>query len=504
MSMIHRLAIAAILLLAPFSLAQLSAGDVVLVVNKNQPAGRLLAEHYAAVRGLDADRIIELDCPDRFSIDFPTYQEKILAPLRVELAVKQLESTAKCVVLFYGMPYRIDGQGPSDADKQEISQINFFLVQARQGLKSAVEELEAVAKSVDSGFKPSSDSSTGGMAARIRSATRAIEQVGAKLSAADRRRFEDAKRTLQSPATIREWPVPLPDGADPAVLNELAARRDDPAARDRLRRIIHAKGSRLALVQLLESQKLELSSDQTEASVDSELACMWWPADYSRRMWQDNPFARGDSSKSIMMIARLDAPSPEIVMRMIDDSIHAERNGLAGKIVFDARGLGRDPRQQVDGFGAFDRTIRAAATRVKSLGFDVVLDDNDALLPAGSVKDAAVYYGWYSLRNYTPSCSFSRGAIAIHVASLELNWMRSDIDKGWCRALLLDGAAATIGAVGEPYLGAFPRADVFVPRLLAGETLGDAYWQSVPMVSWKMSLLGDPLYRPFARGEKRN
>jgi hypothetical protein len=64
---------------------------------------------------------------------------------------------------------------------------------------------------------------------------------------------------------------------------------------------------------------------------------------------------------------------------------------------------------------------------------------------------------------------------------------------------MIDGADATIGAVGEPYLQAFPRADTFFPILMTGRrTLAEAYWMTVPMTSWKLILIGDPLYKPWA------
>lgn len=57
---------------------------------------------------------------------------------------------------------------------------------------------------------------------------------------------------------------------------------------------------------------------------------------------------------------------------------------------------------------------------------------------------------------------------------------------------------ATIGPVYEPYLGSFPRPDEFFGMLLAGElTLVECFARSNPFNSWMMTLIGDPLYRPF-------
>lgn len=56
----------------------------------------------------------------------------------------------------------------------------------------------------------------------------------------------------------------------------------------------------------------------------------------------------------------------------------------------------------------------------------------------------------------------------------------------------------TIGPVSEPFLEAFPHTEVFFPRLFAGHSVAEAYWASLPNVSWMMVLIGDPLYAPFA------
>jgi hypothetical protein len=63
---------------------------------------------------------------------------------------------------------------------------------------------------------------------------------------------------------------------------------------------------------------------------------------------------------------------------------------------------------------------------------------------------------------------------------------------------LTDGVAATIGAVNEPFLHAFPPPDEFFPLLMTGKlTLAEVYWKTNPLVSWRMAAIGDPLYNPF-------
>jgi hypothetical protein len=64
--------------------------------------------------------------------------------------------------------------------------------------------------------------------------------------------------------------------------------------------------------------------------------------------------------------------------------------------------------------------------------------------------------------------------------------------------MLEKGVAATIGPVGEPYVQAFPPPEIFFGLLIDGHlTLAECYALSNPFLSWKMVLIGDPLYRPF-------
>jgi len=128
----------------------------------------------------------------------------------------------------------------------------------------------------------------------------------------------------------------------------------------------------------------------------------------------------------------------------------------------------------------------------------VLFDEKPEILPASSVKNVALYCGWYSLRNYVPSMKFVPGAVGFHVASLEMCSLRNPNEKGWCRGLLNDSIAATLGPVAEPYLHSFPRADEFFPLLLTGKlTLAEVYWKTQLLTSWMTNLIGDPLYTPY-------
>jgi hypothetical protein len=64
--------------------------------------------------------------------------------------------------------------------------------------------------------------------------------------------------------------------------------------------------------------------------------------------------------------------------------------------------------------------------------------------------------------------------------------------------LVTRGAAATTGNVYEPYLDLTPHLDVLNERLLQGFTFAESVYMSLKVLSWMTTVVGDPLYRPFA------
>jgi uncharacterized protein (TIGR03790 family) len=196
------------------------------------------------------------------------------------------------------------------------------------------------------------------------------------------------------------------------------------------------------------------------------------------------------------MVMRIDGPNEAVARRIIADSILAETEGLTGVIALDARG-----NHSGDAYGQYDQFIRDLGELLKrKTKLDVRLDDNPGLFAPDAVKDVAVYCGWYSLRNYVKGPEFHRGAVAYHIASLEMVSLRNPGEKGWVANLLRDGAASSLGPVDEPYLHAFPKPNEFVPLLLTGKlTLAEVYWKTTPLSSWMTACVGDPLYRPYMK-----
>jgi uncharacterized protein (TIGR03790 family) len=238
-----------------------------------------------------------------------------------------------------------------------------------------------------------------------------------------------------------------------------------------------------------------------EASVDSEIAIL---GVYTPQMSgaMNNPYFRMNQRIAdtpippLLLVCRLDGPTPEMVRRMIDDSIATEKSGLRGIAYIDARGT------KEKGFAEGDKWIFGAAEVARRKGMPTVLDSGEGLFPVGyPMTHAAVYFGWYSEAAtgpfIRPDFKFERGAIAAHIHSFSATTVR-DPQKAWCAPLIAAGAAATIGNVYEPYLGLTTSFDVFLARLQGGFTFGESCYMAQAFLSWMPTFIGDPLYRPFA------
>ena len=245
---------------------------------------------------------------------------------------------------------------------------------------------------------------------------------------------------------------------------------------------------------------------RNEAAVDSELA--WLP------MVDMNPPLTGpmpnwtygttntawlNPTNGILLVARLDGPTPEIARGLVDKALQAERDGLWGRGYFDARGLAK-----TDSYYLGDEWILGAAQISRALGFETVVDDTPDLFPADfPMSQIAIYCGWYAGDVCgpfaQPKVEFMPGAFAYHLHSSSAATLRS-ATADWCGPLLAKGATCTMGCVYEPYLSLTPNVAVFLERFTIGQfTFGEAAWAAQPALSWQTTVVGDPLYRPFGR-----
>lgn len=238
------------------------------------------------------------------------------------------------------------------------------------------------------------------------------------------------------------------------------------------------------------------------AAVDSELSLLLADA-YPLAGRVANPAYRhlrlaelGESAQKLLIATRLDAADDATVRRMIDDAVAVERTGLEGRAYFDLRAA------REDGYALGDYWMEESAERLAREGVECVVDRHDGIFGPAYPMEAPVYYlGWYTeevvgpfLR---PDFRFARGAIAYHLHSASARSLR-DPKRYWAAPLLAAGACATLGAVDEPLLGLTPDLLVLTDRLCRGLTFGESALLSLPGLSWQITVIGDPLYRPWA------
>ncbi len=258
------------------------------------------------------------------------------------------------------------------------------------------------------------------------------------------------------------------------------------------------KKIRTLTVAKLKSDIELINGKETDAAVDSELA-MVLLGDYELYRWQPNRMKdKLQSDLKSLMVSRLDGPGPDIAMRLIDKAVAAERNGLKGKAYVDSRGIPDDHKPY--SFGFYDQSLRDMAEMIRAKNkMPVVEERTEALFGQGQCPSTAIYCGWYSLKKYIDSFEFTDGAIGYHIASWEAIDLRDANSSQWCPSMLKKGITATLGAVAEPYLSAFPQPKEFFAELFDGYCLAEAYCRTNPYNSWQMMLIGDPLYTPFKK-----
>ncbi|MHC1762840.1 MAG: TIGR03790 family protein [Verrucomicrobiia bacterium] len=251
--------------------------------------------------------------------------------------------------------------------------------------------------------------------------------------------------------------------------------------------------------------KIRTELRRNEASVDSELAALpvLSPKPMITGVIVNRAFCATNAAllsptNGLLLVGRLDGPTPEIARGLVDKAIQAEVDGLWGRAYFDSRGLTNTT------YKIGDDWIRGGADVARRLGFETILDQEGATFSAGfPLSHVALYAGWYdgavSGPFTRPNVEFMPGAFAYHLHSFSANTIRS-ATAHWVGPLLAKGATATLGCVNEPYLEGTPDILTFLVRFLYfGFSFGEAAYAAQNSLSWQTTVVGDPLYRPFGR-----
>lgn len=517
----------AYLTLAASPVRALTPQDLIVVYNRNLVESKAVAAYYCQKRRVPWDHLLGVAVPHDEQLSRQEYEQNLLPPVRQ--AVKKLQSQGRtpALLLVYGIPLRVLGPPESDADK-EFRALAAARLKEYQGLVGEMlRELDALTAAPAELSPAPAGPLTYPTATLLRKAEASINRAF-KFLAAQSPSGAPAESRVKAlslllrlvGATLEVKIPPEKGGAGPPQLRELFWGRDilqrelearllrgvrpqealETAATIRLARGV------LGELKFWEEMNQIYQQPQRTAAVDSELTLALAPS-YRLAGWLPNPFNdRFDSlpgidriRKKTLMVGRLDGPTPEIARRLVDDALAVEAKGLQGVFYIDARGLQGDDKP--GSYPWYDHHLLHLYELVKeNSGLKVVLDKQPSVFPPGSGPDAALYCGWYSLRHYVPAFKWVKGAVGYHVASAEATTLRQKGSNVWCKRLLEEGVAATLGPVAEPYLASFPLPDDFFPLLLRGQkTLMEVYFRTLPQVSWMQLLIGDPLYTPFKK-----
>ena len=233
-----------------------------------------------------------------------------------------------------------------------------------------------------------------------------------------------------------------------------------------------------------------------QGAVDAELAMLARP-NYPINAYTPNPLHRDERATAlelgkVVKVSRLDGPTADDAIAMVDHGLEAERQGIAGRAYVDVGGVHPDG----------DRWLGAAVEQLEGLGFDLQVDRDRKTIPPSARFDAPVlYFGWYATKVNgpfaLPGFEFPPGAVALHIHSYSAATVRAS-HENWSGPLIARGVTATFGNVFEPYLQLTHRPDLLLKALARGDTFGDAAFYALPVLSWQSIALGDPLYRPFS------
>lgn len=241
---------------------------------------------------------------------------------------------------------------------------------------------------------------------------------------------------------------------------------------------------------------------RNDGSIDSELTLLPSAGGYRLVAGLDNPFYKNihrshfHPTNGVLMVGRLDGPSPAIARSLVDKALSCETNGFAGNAYFDLRNI------TTGNYRTGDEWLTNAAATCRRVGIPTLIDNNPATFPPHQIlPQIGIYMGWYTGAVDGPftreDIEFMPGAIAYHLHSFNGTAPRNPASN-WVGPLLARGATVTFGSVDEPFLEFTPNAHVFIELLTTGGfTIGEAALASQPWLSWMNVFYGDPLFVPF-------
>ena len=513
----------------------LTAADVLVVYNENFPGSREVAEYYLRRRDVPRSNLLGLALPETESISREEFETRLLAPLRVALRKLKKRGRKPIVLLVHGVPLLVRRPSGGRDDGEYRRLIRGKLRELGPLVRRLAGRLDALSKGEQARVREEEREDDLDAPAVLKLARESIIRAlksGAGRRLSPREKLSDEAREIQAivlrlvgiSRLAKNIEQQVENGALglTEVLGNNALLKGSALLEGQLVRVAFQgvfRGNALDVASTVRASRgllgelsfwygLQAQGDsmkESAASVDSELGLAPALGGYRLGGWLPNPFSErfdrvlgiGRLRDARVMVARLDGPTAALARRLVDDALFAEKNGLEGVFYIDARGEGVEKLQAA--YRRYDEYLLRLYDLLKKYGrMPVVLDKRPAVFAAGSCPRAALYCGWYSLGKYVAAFQWRRGAVGFHVASGEAVTLRRANSEAWCKRMIEEGVAATLGPVREPYLQSFPRPDRFFPLLMSAKLcLIEVYYRTIPYLSWQQVLIGDPLYNPF-------
>ncbi len=527
----------------------LTPEEILIVYNSSLPTSKEVALHYQSRRKVPDENLTPLDLPDSETISYAAFKAQMVPAIKTAAMRLMQAKIQPTVLLVYGTPLIIEETEETPNDQalkklitSKIDELENLVLQFTDRLEYLSQKLPSENKTGES--KLSTQPAENGGSDDAKASKRPTDPLknAVSLIKATTQRMSDAQTSKNNPGLYIQISsiIIRMTGVDPAIktIKKQLTEQEEPPAECVLKQpllkwnaIFKWEWAQSTFQGVLPNQAMERgslarltggiageltfwknlqtvynSNNWRSASVDSEL-CLILRAPHQRVGWLPNPFYSKYNNwsyikvlrQATIRVARLDASTPELAKRLVDDAIEIEKKGLDGIFYIDARGLAADNNQGGSDYVRYDQHLVNLHDLVQKYGsMPVVLNQQPELFQEGDCPNAALYCGWYSLAEYVDAFNWQKGAVGWHIASGEAKTLKNAESNVWCKRMIEDGVAATLGPVSEPYLASFPRPDLFFPLLMTGKaTLLEVYYSTLPHLSWRQVLIGDPLYNPF-------
>lgn len=234
----------------------------------------------------------------------------------------------------------------------------------------------------------------------------------------------------------------------------------------------------------------------------------------TRPITEARPFSRQDHD--IYLVTRLDAFTVQEATALVDRAGAAADSADGGgnrRIVLDQRG------SRASRLG--DEWMDEARVHLTDLGHGdrVVLEPTSK--SARDVVDVVGYFSWGSTdpenRQRRTGLTFVPGALAANIVGSDArtfrepppDWIpgaaptRATAHVGTAESLIGDlireGVTGVAGNVAEAYFAGNVRPQILFPAYLAGFNLAESFYLSLPRLSWRTVIVGDPLAKVASR-----